>query len=93
MFQRNLTFSNDETNGWFDLAGAICEAAAHDLMIAFIKTRKYAHKPRSAEYRYWQQLKIDCVLFFRSSYYATLCDVPGEFVISKIREESRFRKC
>lgn len=88
-----MTYSVDDTKCWYDLAGAICERAAEDLSVAFMKINKYRHKPRSAEYRYWQQIKIDCLLFFRSSYYATLCDVDGEFVIAKIREESRFRKC
>lgn len=87
-----MTYSNDEITAWYDLAGAIVERAAYDLANAFQQVRRYSNKPRSAAYLYWVKVRNDCMLFFRSQWYATLCDVPGEYVIEKIREESRFRK-
>ena len=79
-------------DAWQNLAGAICAQAAEDLMTAYRKLRYYRKNPRSAVYGYYAKIKIDCELFFRSQWYATLCDVDGEYVIEHIREESRYRK-
>ncbi len=71
-----------EKDGWLMLANAVITAAAEDYRAALELKRR---RPDSGAARD----RIERLEgFFRSEWYGTLTDVPGEVILRRLREEA-----